>query len=222
MATIFDILNTLNNNNNNNFENCKRQCSINKSNKTIIDILPPMDVTMTNDKLIIETELAGISKDHIEIDIKDSILTIQGEKKKNLNKQQQQQQQQQQQSVIEKSTTSPSSSTLDSKEDEPSIEEFEDDIKPKSTTSTTTVSTTATTTTTATKESKEDENKTKSTDKKFISERSFGNFKRYLDLTKVLYQLDLNSINTQFENGLLTITINKKLHYSNTIKININ
>ncbi|EAL69063.1 HSP20-like chaperone domain-containing protein [Dictyostelium discoideum AX4] len=74
MATIFDILNT--HNNNNNFENCKRQCSTNKSNKTIIDILPSMDVTMTNDKLIIETELAGISKDHIEIDIKDSILTI--------------------------------------------------------------------------------------------------------------------------------------------------
>ncbi|EAL68977.1 heat shock protein Hsp20 domain-containing protein [Dictyostelium discoideum AX4] len=207
MATIFDILNTLNNNN---FENCKRQCSTNKSNKTIIDILPPMDVTMTNDKLIIETELAGISKDQIEIDIKDSILTIQGEKKKNLNKQQQQ-------LVIEKSSTSPSSSTLDSKENGPSIEEFEDDIKPKSTTSTTTVSTATTT-----KENKEDENKTKSSDKKFISERSFGNFKRYLDLTKVLYQLDLNSINTQFENGLLTITINKKLHYSNTIKININ
>ncbi|EAL68976.1 heat shock protein Hsp20 domain-containing protein [Dictyostelium discoideum AX4] len=210
MATIFDILNTLNNNNNNNnFENCKRQCPINKSNKTIIDKLPPMDVTMTNDKLIIETELAGISKDHIEIDIKDSILTIQGEKKKNLNKQQQQ-------LVIEKST---SSSTLDSKEDEPSIEEFEDDIKPKSKSDNTTVSTTTTATT---KENKEDENKTKSTDKKFISERSFGNFKRYLDLTKILYQLDLNSINTQFENGLLTITINKKLHYSNTIKININ
>ncbi|KAN0004242.1 hypothetical protein ACTFIZ_010420 [Dictyostelium cf. discoideum] len=204
MATIFDILNTLNNNNN--FENCKRQCSINKTNKTIIDILPPMDVTMTNDKLIIETELAGISKDDIEIDIKDSILTIQGEKKKNLNKQQQQQQQ----LVIEKSSTS-----LDNKEDEPSIEEFEDDIKPKSMSDNTT-------TTATNEENKEEENKAKSTDKKFISERSFGNFKRYLDLTKVLYQLDLNSINTQFENGLLTITINKKLHYSNTIKININ
>ncbi|KAM9981876.1 hypothetical protein ACTFIY_004192 [Dictyostelium cf. discoideum] len=208
MATIFDILNTLNNSNNNNFENCKRQCSINKTNKTIIEILPPMDVTMTNDKLIIETELAGISKDDIEIDIKDSILTIQGEKKNNLNKQQQQ-------LVIEKST---SSSTLDTKEDEPSIEEFEDDIKPKSKSDNTTVSKSTNTT----KEKKEDENKKKSNDKKFISERSFGNFKRYLDLTKVLYQLDLNSINTQFENGLLTITINKKLHYSNTIKININ
>ncbi|KAM9966073.1 hypothetical protein ACTFIR_006262 [Dictyostelium discoideum] len=205
MATIFDILNTLNNNNSNNknyFENCKRQCSINKSNKTIIDIIPPMDVIMTNDKLIIETELAGISKDDIEIDIKDSILTIQGEKKKNLNKQQQQ-------LVIEKS----SSSSLDTKEDEPSIEEFEDDVKPKPKSENTTATTI---------ENKEDESKTKSTFKKFISERSFGNFKRYLDLTRVLYQLDLNSINTQFENGLLTITINKKLHYSNEIKININ
>ncbi|KAN0004112.1 hypothetical protein ACTFIZ_010261 [Dictyostelium cf. discoideum] len=196
MATIFDILNTINNSNNKNyFENCKRQCSIIKTNKTIIDI-PPMNVTMTNDKLIIETELAGISKDDIEIDIKDSILTIQGEKKKNLNKQQ---------LVIEKS----SPSSLDIKENEPSIEDFEDDDN----------NTTATTTTI---ENKEDENKTKPTDKKFISERSFGNFKRYLDLTKVLYQLDLNSINTQFENGLLTITIDKKLDYPNAIKININ
>ncbi|EAL68708.1 heat shock protein Hsp20 domain-containing protein [Dictyostelium discoideum AX4] len=205
MATIFDILNTLNNNNNNKnyFESCKRQRTNNKTNKTIIDILPPMDVTMTNDKLIIETELAGISKDDIEISINDSILTIQGEKKKNLNKQ----------LIIEKSSSSPS--LLDTKEDEASIEEFdEDDIKPKSTETTSTLSNS--------KENKKDENKSKSTEKKFISERSFGNFKRYLDLTKFLYQLDLNSINTQFENGLLTITINKKLHYSNTIKININ
>ncbi|KAN0036485.1 hypothetical protein ACTFIV_001782 [Dictyostelium citrinum] len=207
MATIFDILNTLNNNN---IENCKRQCSINKT-KNSIDILPPMDVTMTNEQLIIETELAGISKDDIEINIKDSILTIQGEKKKSKNKQ----------LAIEKSASS--SSLSDNKEDEPSIEEFEDDIKPKSDNKTVATTTTTKTTSTATKENKEDENKTKSTNiKKFISERSFGNFKRYLDLTKVLYQLDLNSINTQFENGLLTITINKKSDYSNTIKININ
>ncbi|KAN0027068.1 hypothetical protein ACTFIU_009750 [Dictyostelium citrinum] len=208
MATIFDILNTLNNNIDN-FENCKRQYPIKKTNKNSIDILPPMDVTMTNEQLIIETELAGISKDGIEINIKDSILTIQGEKKKSNNKQ----------LVIEKSASS--SSLSDNKEDEPSIEEFEDDIKPKSDNKIV-AATTTTTTSTTTKENKEDENKTKSTDiKKFISERSFGNFKRYLDLTKVLYQLDLNSIKTQFENGLLTITINKKSDYSNTIKINI-
>ncbi|KAN0027071.1 hypothetical protein ACTFIU_009753 [Dictyostelium citrinum] len=207
MATIFDILNTLNNNIDN-FENCKRQNPINKTNKNRINILPPMDVTMTNEQLIIETELAGISKDDIEINIKDSILTIQGEKKKSNNKQ----------LVIEKSASS--SSLSDHKEDEPSIEEFEDDIKPKSDNK---IVAATTTTSTATKENKEDENKTKSTDiKNFISERSFGNFKRYLDLTKVLYQLDLNSIKTQFENGLLTITINKKSDYSNTIKININ
>ncbi|KAK5578161.1 hypothetical protein RB653_003114 [Dictyostelium firmibasis] len=201
MATLFDILNTLNNNNNiNNLEGCKRQFSINKNN---INIIPSMDVTMTNDKLIIETELAGISKNDIDINIKDSILIIQGEKKKNTFKQQQQQQQQ---LSLEKL------SSLNNKEDEPSIEEFEEDVKPKP----------SSTTTATTSENKQDENKTKTTDKKFISERSFGNFKRYLDLTKVLYQLDLNSIDTQFENGLLTITINKKSDYSNTIKININ
>ncbi|KAN0035984.1 hypothetical protein ACTA71_005282 [Dictyostelium dimigraforme] len=207
MATIFDILNTFNNSNNSyniNFGNCKRQCPINKINKSRINIIPSMDVTMTNDKLIIETELAGISKEDIEINIKDSILTIQGEKKNNLNQQQQQQQQQQHQLIIEKSAS------LETKEDEPPIEEFEDDIKLKSK-----LDNTAT-------NPAEDENNTKLTNTNYISERSFGNFKRYLDLTKVLYQIDLNSIDTQIENGLLTITINKKSDYLNTIKININ
>ncbi|KAN0035980.1 hypothetical protein ACTA71_005278 [Dictyostelium dimigraforme] len=199
MATLFDILNTFNNNN---YGNCKRQCPINK---TSIDIIPSMDVTMTNDKLIIETELAGISKEDIEINIKDSILTIRGEKKSNLNHIQQKQHQ----LIIEKS------SSLETKEDEPSIEEFEDDSKLKS-------DKTTTLTAPPVKENKEDENKTKSTNKKFISERSFGNFKRNLNLTKVLYQIDLNSIDTTFENGLLTITINKKSDYSETIKILIN
>ncbi|KAM9982040.1 hypothetical protein ACTFIY_004344 [Dictyostelium cf. discoideum] len=211
MATLFDILNTLNNNKDY-LENCKRQRTNNKTNKTKIDILPPMDVTMANDKLIIETELAGISKDDIEININDSILTIQGEKKKNLNKQL---------INIEKSSSSSSSSSLDNKEDEVLIKEFDkDEIKQKSKSDISTESTS--TTSNNAKENKEDENKWESTEKKLLSERSFGNFKRYLDLTKFLYQLDLNSINTQFENGLLTITINKKLHYSNTIKININ
>ncbi|KAM9964635.1 hypothetical protein ACTFIW_004408 [Dictyostelium discoideum] len=160
MATLYDILNTLNNNNNNNnnYTGCKRQYStINKR----VDIIPSMDVTLTNDKLIIETELTGVSKNDIDINIKDSILIIQGEKKK---------------------------------------KEFEEDVKSKS-----------------------ELNKTTSNiNKKFISERSFGNFKRYLNLSEILYQLDLNSIDTQFENGLLTITIKKKFDSSNTIKININ
>ncbi|KAM9964637.1 hypothetical protein ACTFIW_004410 [Dictyostelium discoideum] len=182
MTTLFDILNTLNNNNNNNnYTGCKRQYStINKR----VDIIPSMDVTLTNDKLIIETELTGVSKNDIDINIKDSILIIQGEKKKSIIKHQQQQ--------LENSNNK--------ENDEPSIEEFEEDVKSKS-----------------------ELNKTTSNiNKKFISERSFGNFKRYLNLSEILYQLDLNSIDTQFENGLLTITIKKKLDYSNTIKININ
>ncbi|KAM9981378.1 hypothetical protein ACTFIY_003693 [Dictyostelium cf. discoideum] len=198
MATIYDILKTLNNNNsninNNNIQSCKRQYTANKR----IDIIPSMDVAMTNDKLIIETELPGVSKNDIDINIKDSILIIQGEKKNNTTKLQQQQ--------SEKSSQSPNN-----KDDEPSIEEYEDDIKLNSKLNKTTEN--------------KDEHKTTSstTNKKFISERSFGNFKRYLNLSEILYQLDLNSINTQFENGLLTITINKKSDdFSNKIKININ
>ncbi|KAM9966130.1 hypothetical protein ACTFIR_006322 [Dictyostelium discoideum] len=200
MTTLFDILNTINNNNNNNYTGCKRQHSINKR----VDIIPSMDVTLTNDKLIIETELTGVSKNDIDINIKDSILIIQGEKKKSIIKQQQQHQQPQQ----------PQLENSNNKEnDEPSIEEFEEDVKSKSELNKTTLNTT---------KNKDEDKITSNINKKFISERSFGNFKRYLNLSEILYQLDLNSIDTQFENGLLTITIKKKLDYSNTIKININ
>ncbi|KAN0022727.1 hypothetical protein ACTFIU_005463 [Dictyostelium citrinum] len=206
MATIFDILNTLNNNYNynNSFKGCKRQNTVNKR----IDIIPSMDVTMTDDKLIIETELAGVSKNDIDINIKDSTLIIQGEKKKN--------KQQLQQPQLEKSSSS-SLSTNSKDNDEPSIEEFEDDVKSKSE-----LNKTNNSTSTSTTEIKDENKKTTSNNKKFISERSFGNFKRYLNLSEILYQLDLNSIDTQFENGLLTITIKKKSDFSNTIKININ
>ncbi|KAK5578154.1 hypothetical protein RB653_003107 [Dictyostelium firmibasis] len=195
MATLFDILNTLNNNGNN-FKDCKKQYSINKNR---IDFVPSMDVTMTNDKLIIETELAGVSKSDININIKDSILIIQGEKKKNSFKQQK--------LAIENSSLS-----SNNKEDEPSIEEFEEDVKPKL----------SSTTLDKTEIKVEEENEPKVNCKKFISERSFGNFKKHLNLSNILYQLDLNTINTQFENGLLTITINKRSDCSNTIKISIN
>ncbi|KAM9966413.1 hypothetical protein ACTFIR_006625 [Dictyostelium discoideum] len=193
MATLYDILKTLNNNNNinNKIQSCKRQYTINKR----IDIIPSMDVTMTNDKLIIETELAGVSKNDIDINIKDSILIIQGEKKNKIIKQQQQ------------SEKSSQSTNNKDDHDEPSIQEYEDDTKLNSNLNKTT----------------ENKDEYKTTNKKFISERSFGNFKRYLNLSEILYQLDLNSINTQFENGLLTITINKKSDdFSSKIKININ
>ncbi|KAN0004021.1 hypothetical protein ACTFIZ_010192 [Dictyostelium cf. discoideum] len=203
MTTLFDILNTLNNNknnSNNNYTGCKKQYSINKR----VDIIPSMDVTLTNDKLIIETELTGVSKNDIDINIKDSILIIQGEKKKTIIKQQQQQQQQQQQHQQHQQLQQQLENSNNKQNDEPSIEEFEEDVKSKS-------------------ELNKDEDKTTSNiNKKFISERSFGNFKRYLNLSELLYQLDLNSIDTQFENGLLTITIKKKSDFSNTIKININ
>ncbi|KAN0015548.1 hypothetical protein ACTFIU_008284 [Dictyostelium citrinum] len=192
MTTLFDILNTINNNNiNNNTQGCKRQYAVSKR----IDIIPSMDVTMTNDKLIIETELAGVSKNDIDINIKDSILIIQGEKKKK---------------IINHQQLKKSSQSTNNKDDELSIKEFEDNNINNNITPTTT-------------ENKDNDSKTTSiTNKKFMSERSFGNFKRYLNLSEILCQLDLNSINTQFENGLLTITIHKKSNFSNSIKININ
>ncbi|KAN0025882.1 hypothetical protein ACTFIU_001644 [Dictyostelium citrinum] len=211
MATIFDILSTINNNNHSDFYSCKRQKS-NSNNINIrdikrIDIVPSMDVSMTDDKIIIETELAGISKDNIEIDIKDSILTIQGEKKiKNNYKQQQQQQ------ISDKAKTNINL-------DEPSIEEYEenedDNNKLNKSTKTTTTSTLNNNTI-----NKEENNKKEY--KKYLTERSFGHFKRCLDLKSILYQLDLSTIKTNFENGLLTITINKKLNLSKPFKININ
>ncbi|KAN0025537.1 hypothetical protein ACTFIU_001814 [Dictyostelium citrinum] len=177
MATIFDILNTLNNNNNSYNYSCKRQGLVNT-----IDIIPSIDVTMTKDMILVETELAGISKDDIEIDIKNSILTIKGEKKKNSFQQKLQLQQ--------------------SKIDQEFEEDDDDELKAKN----------------SQPLSKKLENKSNK-DKVFISDRSFGKFKRQLDLSKVLYQLDLSSIKTKFENGLLTISINKKVDYSDSLKI---
>ncbi|EAL69820.1 heat shock protein Hsp20 domain-containing protein [Dictyostelium discoideum AX4] len=182
MATIFDILNSINNKNNNhsNYYSCKRLKSNNNNNNNNfrnnsikrIDIIPSMDVTITDNNIIIETELAGISKDNIEIDIKDSILTIQGEKKINNNYKQQQQQH---------------SDKTKTNNELPLIEENKKEFR------------------------------------KYLSERSFGNFKRCLDLTSILYQLDLSTIKSNFENGLLIITINKKSDLSNSsFKININ
>ncbi|KAN0037356.1 hypothetical protein ACTFIV_002701 [Dictyostelium citrinum] len=216
MATIFDILSTINNHSD--FYSCKRQKS-NSNNINIrdikrIDVIPSMDVSMTDDNIIIETELAGISKDNIEIDIKDSILTIQGEKKikNNYKKQQQQQQQHQQQhqQIPDKAKTNINL-------DEPSIEEYEeneDDNKSNKSTKTTTSTLDNNTI------NKEENNKKEY--KKYLTERSFGHFKRCLDLKSILYQLDLSTIKTNFENGLLTITINKKLNLSKPFKININ
>ncbi|EGC34602.1 hypothetical protein DICPUDRAFT_94756 [Dictyostelium purpureum] len=138
MATIFE--NLLNHHLNNNYSYIET---------TNIGFVPDLDVVETPNSFIIEIELAGVNKDDIQIEIKDSKLYIQGEKKR---------------SVLE-------------------------------------VSSEITTTTEGNNEFK---------NKKYLSERSYGSFKRYLDLTKVLHVLDLSSIKTQFNDGLLTLTINKK------------
>ncbi|KAN0028176.1 hypothetical protein ACTFIV_010009 [Dictyostelium citrinum] len=157
MATLYDIFNEINNKNQENVSSNKK-----------IEIIPDMDVTVTDDMFVLNIELAGVNKNDIQIEIKDSILCIQGEKYKSNN----------------------------NKNNSPQIDSNNEklDKSPKTTIN---------------------------DNKKFISERSFGHFKKYLDLTPVFYQLDLNTVDAQFGDGLLTITV-KKTNLSNNIKIQIN
>ncbi|KAN0016166.1 hypothetical protein ACTFIU_006125 [Dictyostelium citrinum] len=160
MATLYDIFNEINNKNQENVSNNKK-----------IEIIPDMDVTVTDDMFLLNVELAGVNKKDIQIEIKDSILCIQGEKYRSIN----------------------------NKNNSPQIDS-NNKVKEK-----------------LDKSPKTTINETK----KFISERSFGHFEKYLDLTPVFYQLDLNTVDAQFEDGLLTITV-KKTDLSNNIKIEIN
>ncbi|EGC30666.1 hypothetical protein DICPUDRAFT_92934 [Dictyostelium purpureum] len=205
MATIFDILLNQHLNNNNNKNNFKSQTTQTK--KEIINFIPESDAIETSDSLIIETELAGVNKDDIQIEINDSKLYIQGEKKRSTYKNN---------TIVTTTTTATSTQT----DNEPSIEEFENDISTSDTTATSLQSSNkeikpeSSTNNTVTSDTKEQV-------KKYISERSCGKFKKCFDLNRIIYTLDLSSIKTQYNNGLLTITINKKKDYSNTIKINL-
>ena len=42
---------------------------------------PPVDVEETAEELVLTAELPGMSREHIEIELEDGVLTIQGEKK---------------------------------------------------------------------------------------------------------------------------------------------
>ncbi|KAN0052830.1 hypothetical protein ACTA71_006937 [Dictyostelium dimigraforme] len=191
MATLYELFNKTNNKSEDFVNNNKR-----------IEIIADMDVTVTDEMFLLNVELAGVNKNDIQIEIKDSILCIQGEKYKSTN-----------------NKNSLQFNNYDSN-GKPMIEEFEDDLNVNEKNKNTNQklnnndksSKTATTTTTTT---------TTTNDKKLISERSFGQFKKYLDLTPVFYQLDLNTINAKLEDGLLTITV-KKYNLSNNIKIQIN
>lgn len=43
---------------------------------------PRIDISETDDKIIIESEISGIKKDDLKITLQDNIITIEGEKKK--------------------------------------------------------------------------------------------------------------------------------------------
>ncbi|KAM9967978.1 hypothetical protein ACTFIW_002406 [Dictyostelium discoideum] len=177
MATLYDIFNEINNNN-------KSQSFVNDR----MEIIADMDVTVTDDMFVLNVELAGVNKNDIKIEIKDSLLCIQGEKYKSMNN--------------NNNYNNNKNNLQINNDDKPMIEE---DSSSSSSSS-----------------SNNNNNKSsKTNDKKFISERSFGHFEKYLDLAPVFYQLDLSTINAQFEDGLLTITV-RKTNLSNNIKIQIN
>ena len=43
--------------------------------------VPPVDIYETNDSIVLEAELPGITKDSISLEVKDNTLTLKGEKK---------------------------------------------------------------------------------------------------------------------------------------------
>jgi HSP20 family protein len=43
--------------------------------------VPPMDLVETEDQLVLRTDLPGLERDDIEIEVKDNVLTISGERK---------------------------------------------------------------------------------------------------------------------------------------------
>jgi len=43
--------------------------------------IPPVDITETKDSIIVRTELPGLTREDVEIDVANGVLTIRGEKK---------------------------------------------------------------------------------------------------------------------------------------------
>ncbi|EFA83390.1 hypothetical protein PPL_04183 [Heterostelium album PN500] len=157
---------------------------------------PKSDYQLDEENVIIQFELPGLKKDQINIDIKDSTLTISGEKKE---------------SFYEVEPSSPlSSSTTDissNNEDTPRIEEDVDENQsPQSKESTKSI---------ATEESKKSttddvksNSDSKATKKRLIIKREivYGRFKRIFQLPK---DIDLESASAKHEDGILTFTIKR-------------
>ncbi|EFA75156.1 hypothetical protein PPL_11230 [Heterostelium album PN500] len=146
---------------------------------------PKSDYQLDEENVIIQFELPGLKKDQINIDIKDSTLTISGEKKE---------------SFYEVEPSSPlSSSTTDSSSnnvDTPRIEDNENQN---------TESKEATKSTSIEVKSNSDSQTTK---KRLIRKREivYGRFKRVFQLPK---DIDLESASAKHEDGILTFTIKR-------------
>ncbi|KYR02364.1 heat shock protein Hsp20 domain-containing protein [Tieghemostelium lacteum] len=154
---------------------------------------PNSNIIDTEDAYIVELELAGVDKQDIKIDIEKSTLVISGENKRKS-------------AFLTKETKVEAKPIVSN--DQPSIEEFEDDLE---TSTTTTNNNNITTSTTSNTE------KPKETTRYLVQEIDSGKFKKVLSIKE--NQLDLTKINATFENGILTVKLLKKEPVS--LKVNI-
>ncbi|EFA83385.1 hypothetical protein PPL_04178 [Heterostelium album PN500] len=148
---------------------------------------PKSDYQLDEENVIIQFELPGLKKDQINIDIKDSTLTISGEKKE---------------SFYEVEPSSPlSSSTTDSSSNDEDTPRIEDDDNENQSTE----SKEATKSTSVEVKSNSDSQTTK---KRLIRKREivYGRFKRIFQLPK---DIDLESASAKHEDGILTFTIKR-------------
>jgi len=151
----------------------------------------PLNVIETKEHVFVEAELPGISKDNITIEIKDNQLIISGEKKR-----------------INKWTTH----TEENEKEKVGEESTKGAAKDKDSTSSENKSS---------EKEKQDREEEEEQDEIIYHciERTYGTFKRVLDLSK-LHSLDLSNIQASHNNGLLSITIPKNTKL-NSISITI-
>jgi len=172
-------------------EKYNRQQPCLRKQNTNLTYSAPLNVIETKEKVTVEAEFPGVSKENISIEIKDNQLIISAEKKRLIYQNEKQQE------------SSLSSSTSSSNQDKPTLEDYESGVE---------INNNNNNNNNAKEEEKEETIY-------HCTERKYGVFKRILDLSK-LHSLDISNIQATHNNGLLTITIPKDTKL-NSITISI-
>jgi len=175
-------------------EKYNRQQPCLRKQNTNLTYSAPLNVIETKEKVTVEAEFPGVSKENISIEIKDNQLIISAEKKRLIYQNEKQQQ--------ESSLSSTESSS--SNQDRPTLEDYESGVEINNNNNNNNNS-----------NAKEEKEETIY----HCVERKYGTFKRILDLSK-LHSLDISNIEATHNNGLLTITIPKDTKL-NSITISI-